>query len=100
MWPRLIGAALFFGFLLIGNTLNAQEVSAQPMAESIELPLSVPVNKALVLRLPRPAKRMFVTQPLIAESVVLAPDLIIINGKSIGTTSLVVWFDEPAQKSR
>jgi hypothetical protein len=47
MWPRLIGAAFFFGFLLIGNTLNAQEVSAQPMAESIELPLSVPINKAL-----------------------------------------------------
>jgi Flp pilus assembly secretin CpaC len=100
VWLRLIGAAFFFGFLLIGNTLNAQEVSATPTAEPIELPLSVPVNKAVVLRLPRPAKRVFVTQSLIAESALLAPDLIVINGKSVGTTSLVIWLDEPAQKSR
>jgi Flp pilus assembly secretin CpaC len=35
-----------------------------------------------------------VTQPQIAEVVVVAPDQLLINGKAVGRTSLVVWFEE------
>jgi Flp pilus assembly secretin CpaC len=52
------------------------------------------VNKSIVLRLPKKASKVSVTQPQIAEAVVVAPDQIVINGKAVGTTSLVVWFDE------
>jgi Flp pilus assembly secretin CpaC len=37
---------------------------------------------------------VFVTQPQIAEVVVVAPDQLLINGKAVGATSLVVWFEE------
>ena len=55
---------------------------------------TVTVNKSVVLRLPKKASRVSVTQPQIAEAVVVAPDRILINGKAVGTTSLVVWFEE------
>ena len=54
--------------------------------------IAVTVNKSVVLRLPKKASRVNVTQPQIAEAVVVAPDQILINGKAVGTTSLVVWF--------
>jgi Flp pilus assembly secretin CpaC len=64
-------------------------------AESVFVyPISVTVNKSVVLRVPKRAKRVSVTQPQIAEAVVVAPDQILINGKAVGTTSLVVWFEE------
>ena len=60
--------------------------------------ITVTVNKSVVLRLPKKASRVSVTQPQIAEAVVVAPDQILINGKAVGATSLVVWFGE--NKSR
>ena len=56
--------------------------------------ITVTVNKSIVLRLPRKASRVSVTQPQIAEAIVVAPDQVLINGKAVGTTSLVVWFKE------
>ena len=48
----------------------------------------------VVVRLPRKASKVFVTQPQIAEVVVVAPDQLLINGKAVGATSLVVWLEE------
>jgi Flp pilus assembly secretin CpaC len=56
--------------------------------------IAVIVNKSVVLRLPKKAARVSVTQPQIAEALVVAPDQILINGKAVGTTSLVVWFED------
>jgi pilus assembly protein CpaC len=55
--------------------------------------ISVTVNKTLVFRLAEKAKRLSITQPEVADVLVVAPNQILINGKSVGTTSLVV-FDE------
>jgi|RhiMetdeSRZDD1v2_1073273.scaffolds.fasta_scaffold732875_2 Flp pilus assembly secretin CpaC len=76
--------------------LSAQTEATAANAESVIVypSISVTVNKSVVLRLPRKARRVSVTQPQIAEAFVVAPDQILINGKAIGTTSLVVWLDE------
>lgn len=68
---------------------------AQPAARSQETksPITVTVNKSRVFRLAERARRVSVTQPQIAEVAVVAPQELLINGKSVGTTSLVV-FDE------
>ncbi len=97
MRSKVTRAGFLLGFLLIASVLNAQ--SGEPTAGPIELPLSVSVNKGLVVRLPKPAIRVAVTQPQIAEAVVLAPDLIIVNGKSVGSTTLLVWFEETVRPS-
>lgn len=56
--------------------------------------ISVTVNKSLVFRLAQKARRVSVTQPEVAEVVVVAPAQLLINGKSVGATSLIVWDDK------
>ena len=53
--------------------------------------VTVTVNKSLVFGLAQKARRVSVTQPEVAEVVVLSPNQLLINGKSVGTTSLIVW---------
>jgi Flp pilus assembly secretin CpaC len=54
---------------------------------------AVAVNKAVVIRLPKKATKVAVTQPKIAEVEVVSPDTVLIHGRAVGTTSLVIWFE-------
>ena len=58
--------------------------------------ISVTVNKSMVFRLADRAKRVSVSQPEVADVIVVAPSQLLINGKAIGTTSLIV-FDEKGE---
>lgn len=73
---------------------HAQATAAGAESVVVYPSISVTVNKSVVLRVPKRASRVSVTQPQIAEAVVVTPDQILINGKAVGTTSLVVWFEE------
>jgi Flp pilus assembly secretin CpaC len=73
---------------------HAETTAADAETVFVYPSITVTVNKSLVLRLPKKASRVSVTQPQIAEAVVVAADQILINGKAVGTTSLVVWFEE------
>jgi len=64
------------------------------MAQDIVPPsVTVTVNKSIIYRLGQRVKSISVTQPEIAEVVVLTPQQVLIHGKSVGSTSLVI-FDE------
>jgi len=82
-------------FLAVGE-MYAQSNTALDDAESVTVypSIEVVVNKTIVVRLPRKAAKVAVTQPQLAEVVVVAPDQLLINGKAVGATSLVVWFEE------
>ena len=82
-------------FLAVGE-MYAQSSTALDDAESVTVypSIEVVVNKSVVVRLPRKATKVAVTQPQIAEVVVVAPDQLLITGKGVGATSLVVWFEE------
>ncbi len=82
-------------FLAVGE-LDAQSSTALEDTENVLVypSIAVVVNKSVVVRLPRKASKVFVTQPQIAEVVVVAPDQLLINGKAVGATSLVVWLEE------
>ncbi len=58
--------------------------------------ISVTVNKSMVFRLAERAKRVSVSQPAVADVIVVAPSQLLINGKAVGTTSLIV-FDEKGE---
>ena len=88
-------------FLLIcAGELYAQEETAPVTTENVLVypSIAVAVNKAVVVRLPKKATKVAVTQPKIAEVVVVKPDTLLIHGRAIGATSLVVWF-EPQPKT-
>jgi pilus assembly protein CpaC len=67
--------------------LLQRPVLAEDKAPSIE----VSVNQSKVLWLEVRSKTVSVTQPEIADVVVLAPNQLLINGKFVGATSLIVW---------
>lgn len=84
---RIVPAAI------MAFALTAQTAEAQPqMAPTI----TVTVNKSMVFRLAERAKRVSVSQPQVADVLVVAPNQLLINGKSVGTTSLII-FDEKGE---
>jgi pilus assembly protein CpaC len=72
---------------LVFNLLIAAHVEGQESGPSV----SVTVNQSKVMHLGTRAKTVSVTQPEVADVVVLDPTQLLINGKSVGKTSLVVW---------
>ena len=85
-----IGLVLLFWSALIGRAVGAQ----QQVAPTI----SVTINKSMVFRLAEKAKRVSISQPAVADVIVVAPSQLLINGKAIGTTSLII-FDEKGDVS-
>jgi Flp pilus assembly secretin CpaC len=79
---------------------HAETTAADTESVLVYPSITVTVNKSVVLRLPKRASKVSVTQPQIAEVVVVAPDQILINGKAVGTTSLVVWFEENKNRKK
>ena len=54
--------------------------------------LDVTIGKSQVLNLQEPFTRVSVTNPAIADVFVVTPNQILINGKAVGTTSLVAFY--------
>jgi pilus assembly protein CpaC len=75
--------------------LSATEAKAQPQTAPA---ITVTVNKSMVFRLAEKAKRVSVSQPQVADVLVVAPSQLLINGKAVGTTSLII-FDEKGEVS-
>jgi pilus assembly protein CpaC len=80
-----IAFALVFLFALVRSGTAAQT--------QVTPTITVTVNKSMVFRLAERAKRVSVSQPQVADVLVVAPSQLLINGKNVGTTSLII-FDE------
>ena len=83
-----ISLGALFWFVLVGQGLTAQQ--------QVVPTISVTINKSMVFRLAERAKRVSVSQPLVADVIVVAPSQLLIIGKAIGTTSLII-FDEKGE---
>jgi len=81
-----------FLWLLITLLLLAAGQSSAVAAESGLIRLDVTIGKSQVLNLQEPFTRVSVTNPAIADVFVVTPNQILINGKSVGVTSLVVFY--------
>jgi Flp pilus assembly secretin CpaC len=81
--------------LLSAGELHAQSDTKLAGPENVFVypSISVAVNKTVVIRLPRKATKVAVSQPKIAAVEVLAPDTVLIHGRAVGATSLVIWFE-------
>lgn len=55
------------------------------------IPTQVSIHKSILLNLKSPAVRVSIANPEIAEFLLLSPRQIQLNGKKLGTTSLIVW---------
>jgi pilus assembly protein CpaC len=74
--------------------LGAGSVSwAQPPEERM-IRLEITIGKAQVVDLKDAFNRVSVTNPAIADVFVITPRQILVNGKAVGTTSLVVFYQD------
>ena len=81
-------------FLLAALTAQSEGQVQSQTAPAI----TVTVNKSMVFRLAERAKRVSVSQPQVADVLVVGPSQLLINGKNVGTTSLII-FDEKGEVS-
>jgi pilus assembly protein CpaC len=82
---RLVGLALVLTALLPGAAW------AQRVVTQAERVISVSRGASALLINPVPLSRFSVGDPAIAEATVLSPTEVLINGKGLGTTTLLIW---------
>ena len=80
--------------LLVATVLLSAFVLPMATAQEVTPTISVTVNKSMVFRLAERAKRVSVSQSGVADVVVVAPSQLLINGKAVGTTSLIVFNEK------
>jgi pilus assembly protein CpaC len=73
-------------WLLLPATARAQRMVRQP-----EQVVSVSKGASVLIVNQGPLQRFSVGDPGVAEAVVVSPTEILVNGKTLGTTSLVLW---------
>ncbi|MGC9328704.1 MAG: type II and III secretion system protein family protein [Candidatus Hinthialibacter sp.] len=56
--------------------------------------IEVPISKSYVLSLKQPAVEVSIVNPEIAKVQIINPDEILINGSTVGETSLVIWYED------
>src|SRR5687768_18361726 len=78
-----------FVLLICASAAFAQDPSEQRMVR-----LEMTIGKAQVVDLKDPFTRVSVTNPAIADVFVITPRQILVNGKAVGTTSLVVFYPD------
>ncbi|NLY52488.1 MAG: BON domain-containing protein [Firmicutes bacterium] len=86
-WPVLI-FVLILAFVHFPGEAKSQEHSLSPNGEL----LTIPRGESLLLPVFKP-KRVAVTDPAIADVVIINPEQVLVNGISVGTTSLQIWED-------
>ena len=81
--------------VLLGLLLMAMlAMSAKPALadEQGVIRLEVTIGKSQVVELKEPFARVSVTNPAIADVFVVTPNQLLVSGKAVGTTSLVVFY--------
>lgn len=91
MVSRLLLGLLVTTFLVAGSHPTAK--AAGPGLVRID----VTIGKSQVIAVKEPFDRVSVTDPNIADVFVVKPSQILINGKTVGVTSLVVFYPQKTQ---
>jgi pilus assembly protein CpaC len=87
-WP---GRGWFAGLVLVAFSVIASPASAQVFLTEPDGAVSLALGTSVVLVSPVELRRISMANPDVAEAVVMSPREVLINGKSLGTTTFVVW---------
>lgn len=85
--PRCRPTSLLIFALISIGVLQSTSVAADPATR-----LYVGADKSFVLALNEPARKVAVANPNIADVQVMNPNQLLVNGKAVGVTSLVVFY--------
>ncbi|MGH9907768.1 MAG: type II and III secretion system protein family protein, partial [Pyrinomonadaceae bacterium] len=79
--------------VLINAVANAQETSYTASFEANKEPVAVNVlvGQSRVINFDKPVGRFSVSNPDIAEAVLVTPDQVLVNGKAFGQVNFIAW---------
>jgi pilus assembly protein CpaC len=95
------------GLQLLGQPVGAPASqsavasSAQPQQAATEsgAPLRVMVGKSIIINTADRLKRVSITEPAVADAVVVTPSQLMIHGRAPGEVTLVVWDEQERSRS-
>lgn len=88
---RIVDAAVLLGLAMCASALRAEVASG---AEKIV----VGMGKTYVLDSPTDIEKVLIASPEVAESVPVSNRTVVINGKSPGETSAILWLNDGTRK--
>ncbi len=74
-----------------GKMLEAPGSGPESTMTEVAPPMMLVIGKSTILRLPVPAERISVGNPVVADVTLINPREIYLLGKDIGSTNLIVW---------
>jgi pilus assembly protein CpaC len=88
--------AALVGIVLLGlpAAAHAQETSVAASFERVQqesIPINVLVGQSRVINFDRKIGRFSVSNPEVAEAVLVAPDQVLVNGKGFGQVNFIAW---------
>ena len=89
----LLAAIVTLGVGLV-NALHAQETTYDASFSSNvkeAIPINVLVGQSRVINFDRPIGRFSISNPEIAEAVMVRPDQVLVNGKAFGQVNFIAW---------
>lgn len=89
--PRLFLALALSLCLGTLSPLQAQPAERSQVSEGPFERIALTASRSRVLTVPFDVTRIAITNPEVADAVVVTPREVLIDGKSTGTTSLIVW---------
>jgi len=87
----MLCASLMFG---VTGAAQAQETNVSASFEGVQkesLPINVLVGQSRVINFDRKIGRFSVSNPEVAEAVLVAPDQVLVNGKAFGQVNFIAW---------
>jgi pilus assembly protein CpaC len=76
-----------------------QGTPQQPLPAQTSVPLRVMVGKSLLVNTSDRLKRVSVTDPAIADALVVTPNQVLIHGRAPGEVSLLLWDEQERSRS-
>jgi pilus assembly protein CpaC len=86
-----LAAAILLGTIALATTLQAQAPPAQSFRNDDAERILLTAGRSTVVTTEFDITRIAVTNPAIADAVVVKPREVLVDGKSAGTVSLIVW---------
>ncbi len=79
--------------LLVNSLVQGQEMSykASFAVNKEPVPVNVLVGQSRVINFDKPVGRFSVSNPEIAEAVLVSPDQVLVNGKAFGQVNFIAW---------
>lgn len=76
------------------------QVPAVPLPEQGgEVPLRVMVNKSILVNTTEKLKRVSVTDPSVADALVVTPNQVLVHGRAPGEVSLIMWNEQEQSRA-